>query len=147
MNFNQPFVRYLTASIFLIGVFLGIINIYQNLQEDKASNDPVDVKAGKEPFVTEETPDPVPEQSMNRNREIENSEPLEIGPIISGVQPENPVPKTKTEDQRRLERNVLRDFGQFLDPEIRDPDSPGNQRGKREMVRMLVERTSDTAAR
>lgn len=127
------------------GVFLGIFLIRRELilSSERAAvfpKEPVTVVGQSQ--LPEDAPEP-PSTDDSNLPVFTNSEPLEIGPIIAGVQRYVSPSATMTPDQSRLETNVLRDFGSLLDPELHDPDSPGNQQAKDEMVKMLLSRSTD----
>lgn len=135
--------RYALATFFISGMLLGLFRINAFRERLQADEEAAPIAPAASPFASENVPDrPTGDLPNGEPEPIVNSEPLEIGEIISGAQSDLPVPIAKTPDQLRYERNVLRDFGQFLDPAVRDPDAEGNQRAKNAMVNMLLQRSS-----
>lgn len=140
----------------IMGAFLGIFMIMSELtkRSENSSIDEVPVAIVGEialpdnlpnenalyEYSPEESGTPVP---FPVERIIKNSDPLDLGEIISGVQGQI-CQFSETEDQIRLSNNVVRDFGEMLDSEIRNPDSVGNQEAKEKMVQMLLSRPAST---
>lgn len=141
----------LLLGFILTGAFLGVLRMRSWFLEHEAERSKrfeENSSAQSDPFSGDPLtqPDQLPPSDIDIAASTipESAEPIEIGRIISGVQ--QPVERTKTEDQLRYERNVQRDFGQLLDPALRDADAPGNQQAKAEMVRMLLNRNHDEAS-